>query len=213
MTWPIPLSDAQHDQLRAYEALLWDANQRVNLFARTTPREVLYPRHIAHSLTLLVREFAPGSDLVDFGTGGGLPGIPLAIARPDLAFTLVDSTRKKVDAVQAIARDLGLTNVDVWWGRAEVWTGTADYAVSRATAPLRDLWAWFRRARTASPLHPQGCWAPGLLCLKGGDLTAELRDAHKAYPALHIATYDLAEQTGDALFNEKVLLHVIAPGG
>lgn len=207
MTWPIPLSDAQHDQLRAYEALLWDANQRVNLFARTTPREALAKRHIAHSLTLLMREFTPGSHLVDFGTGGGLPGLPLAIARPELTFTLVDSTRKKVDAVQAIARDLGLANVDVWWGRAESWTGRADYAVSRATAPLRELWSWYTRARAPLTLIQQGCWMPGLLCLKGGNLSTELRDARKAFPALRIATFDLAGVTGEALFEEKVLLH------
>lgn len=207
MTWPLPLSDAQREHLRTYEALLWDANQRVNLIARTTPREVLASRHIAHSLTLLMREFPAGSHLVDFGTGGGLPGIPLAIVRPELTFTLVDATRKKVDAVQAMAKALGLTNVEVWWGRAETWTGKADYGISRATAPLRDLWTWFRRVRRpVGGLH-QDVWAPGLLCLKGGDLTAELRDAQRAFPELALTTFPLDTHTREPLFADKVLLH------
>lgn len=195
----------RNDLLDQYGRLLMEANAGVNLIARTTDPADVPLRHLAHSLTLARRGFPAGSTVVDFGTGGGLPGIPLAIAFPDVQFVLLDSTRKKVDAVADMARTLGLDNVTTYWGRAEAWEGAAHYAVSRATAPLRDLWRWFWRARQPGAAGPED-WAPGLLALKGGDLTSEIRALPRT--AGGVETHDLFEMTGETSFREKVLVHV-----
>jgi len=194
-------------RLDAYAALLLETNAHVNLIARSTDPAEVPVRHLAHSLTIARRPFPAGCCVVDFGTGGGLPGIPLAILRPDIEFVLIDSTRKKVTAVADMARTLGLANVTTHWGRAEAWDGKAHYAVSRATAPLRDLWRWFNRVRAPIEAAPED-WVPGLLALKGGDLSDEIRVLQKVRPASHVETHDLAAMTGEEMLAGKVLVHV-----
>lgn len=186
-------------------------NRTFNLISRDTEPYVA-DRHVRHSLILATRPFPPGVTVVDWGTGGGLPAIPLAIACPHLRVVAVDSVGKKVRAVQTMARRLGLNNVDAWHGRALAWPGQAPYSVSRATAPLRDLWTWHARVESEPPAPVEApsadVWPPGLLCLKGGDLTREIADLHAAFPGLVVEQAPLRPLLPDPYFAEKVLVTV-----
>ena len=198
------LTHSQRDTLARYADELARVNKQFNLVAPSTLRDA-ETVHIAHSLALRVRSFPEGATVVDWGAGGGLPTVPLAIAFPEARFVAVDSVGKKMEAVRLFARRLGLDNLEVWIGRAERYDGPAPhYAVSRATAPLADLWAWTERVREPLADVPEGAWAPGLLTLKGGDLDAEIR----ALPeGVHVERHALAELLG-AAFATKELLHV-----
>ena len=181
MTDPIAALDArQKDQLDRFAAELVRLNKRLNLVAPTTLRDGELERvHLRHSLALATKAFPPEATVVDWGAGGGLPTVPLAIAFPETRFVAVDAVGKKMEAVRTFARRLGLPNLEVWIGRAETYDGPAPHvAVSRATAPLADLWAWTSRviqplAEAPSP-EAAGVWQPGLLTLKGGDLAEEI---------------------------------------
>ena len=202
------LSDAQRAQLRKYERMLLRFNRRVNLVSPDTTH-AFRTQHLAHCLSLTVRGFPAGSTVVDWGTGGGLPAIPLAVACPEVTVAAVDSVGKKVRAVRTMARRLELANCYAWEGRAEDWTGTAHYSVSRATAPLVDLWRW--HTRVADPDAPErgaDDWPPGLLCLKGGDLSGEIAALHDAAPGAQVDRQSLQPLLGDDFFAEKVLLTV-----
>ena len=202
------LTEAQRGRLAAYREELLRFNRGLNLISRDSARDVDV-RHLRHSLTLARRSFPAGSTIVDWGTGGGLPGIPLAICFPDVTVHLVDAVGKKIRAVRAMARRLGLENVRPWHGRAEAWPGETTYSVSRATAPLVDLWTWHRRAaRPWTGDLPTDAWAPGLLALKGGDLTEE-RDALDArYPGLRVEIIPLDDGAADDGFADKKIVEV-----
>lgn len=188
------VSDNQKKQLVEYDALLREHNQQVNLVSRATAEES-WDRHVRHCLALTAKRFPKGASVVDYGSGGGLPGLVLAIAFPDTRFYLVDAVLKKVRAVDDMARRLGLDNVEAHHARAEKWKGPeggAAYAVSRATAPLWTLWRWFEPVRTAAePLD--GCWAPGLLTLKGGDLREEVAELKARRPQLRVRSTPVGE--------------------
>ena len=149
-----------------------DWNSKVNLVSRTDI-ENLYERHVLHSLAIakFIR-FKNESHVMDIGTGGGFPGIPLAILFPEVRFTLVDSIGKKIRVVEDVIQQLGLLNATAVCERAEKIEGTFDFVVSRATAPLGDLYKWSRTkiAKTQKNAIPNG-----IICLKGGDLTEELK--------------------------------------
>ena len=173
------------DRLDAYVGALVAANQRLNLMARSTTAEQVWGRHVRHCLVLARRRFPPGSVVVDWGTGGGLPGAVLAAWFPDVEFVLVDSIAKKCRALEEVLAAAKLDNARVWHGRAETFTEPFDYAVSRATAPLAALWSWSQsclRAGSPTPRStslraataPEGEWARGLIALKGGELADEL---------------------------------------
>ena len=207
-----PLTETQRTRLKELERLFLDLNQGLNLVSRQTAED-FERRHLLHSLCLAERSFPAGATVVDWGTGGGLPGLPLAIVFPETRFVLVDSTRKKIEAVATLARRLGLGNVEGWWGRAERWDGSAHYAVSRATAPLRDLWAWTQRVLTRTPEPPApGAWRPGLLTLKGGDLREEIRQQQRRFPETSIEVEPLRALAADAYFDGKVLVQVRRDG-
>jgi 16S rRNA (guanine527-N7)-methyltransferase len=203
--------DARHALLERYERLLLEKNAVVNLIARTTDPAEVRVRHIEHSLYIARRAFPAGARVVDFGTGGGLPGIPLAILFPDTEFFLVDSTRKKIQAVTEMVDALGLENVHAWWGRAEEWDGKAHYAVSRATASLADLWRWYSRVRVAWTEPDTGAWEPGLVCLKGGDLREEISRVARQRPDLRVVIEPIDQSAKGEIFEGKVLVHV-TPG-
>lgn len=209
MPWD-PLADLtthQREQLDAFAGELARVNRQVNLVSPATIPEA-QERHLLHSLTLAHRAFPPGATIVDWGSGGGLPAVPLAIRFPETQFVAVDAVRKKTEAVRLFARRLGFANLDVWNGRAETWDGAAHYAVSRATAPLADLWGWFARVRQPLARVPPGYWAPGLVCLKGGDLADEIAALHRVFPDLTVAKTPLLGLLGKPYFADKAIVHV-----
>ncbi|RPH37180.1 16S rRNA (guanine(527)-N(7))-methyltransferase RsmG [bacterium] len=189
------LEDRQVDLLRRYVDLLRGWNARVNLISRRDEENIWWS-HILHSLSFLFfLQPGQGMRLLDLGTGGGLPGIPLAILRNDLHIVLLDSIRKKTAAVQEMAEQLPLTNVRVETGRAEEvssksgFSGAFDIVVARAVAPLEDLVRWSRPLLRGTKgkevphrlAHPAGrsLSTPLLVALKGGDLSEEVRRAQQ----------------------------------
>ena len=208
MTLPA-LTDAQTALLDAYAAELARVNRAVNLVAPKTVRDIP-ERHVRHSLALAVRPFPAGAVVVDWGSGGGLPAVPLAVCFPEATFVAVDAVGKKTEAVRLFARRLGLANLSVWNGRAEAYAGPPPtHAVSRATAPLADLWRWFEAARIPfdGPL-PDAAWPPGLACLKGGDLADEVAALHAAFPDVRVEQTGLGGILG-AAWADKALVSVV----
>jgi 16S rRNA (guanine527-N7)-methyltransferase len=193
-------SPAQIQQLAALGDLYRDWNARINVISRKDI-DSLYTKHILHSLAIAAAfPIKPGSDVVDIGTGGGFPGIPLAIFFPNTRFHLVDSIGKKIKVVEAVSQATGLTNITTRYGRAEeIKDRKFDLAVSRAVAPLKELWTWARPLlRKAAPGAPSG-----LICLKGGDLAAEISDSGTRPRIMEIhELFSLDE------FREKYLLQV-----
>lgn len=213
--WTHPLVSLSSDQqalLEAYEQHLLAFNKHINLISRSDTAH-FRRRHLWHCLSLGMRRFPSGASVVDWGTGGGLPGLPLAILFPDTAFHLVDATGKKVQAVRHMARTLGLQNVHPWHGRAEHWPGEAHFAVSRATAPLTSLWSWFERVRVPLPADKGArYWPPGLICLKGGDLSDETADLKQSYPAVLIDQHPLYPALSASYFKSKSILVIRSVG-
>lgn len=205
------LTPVQRQQLNAYSEMLRRFNDRVNLISPDTEAE-FETRHLLHCLTLSRRDFPVGATVVDWGTGGGLPAIPLAIRYPDVTVVGIDSVGKKVRAVRTMARRLDLGNCFAWKGRAEDWEGEAHYSVSRATAPLATLWQWHRRV--AVPLETSRDddeWAPGLLALKGGDLRSEIEALRADDPSANLERHPLQALLGrNGFFGEKGILAVRA---
>lgn len=201
------LSEEQVQKLSAYESLLQQFNRRLNLVSPESAENVRV-EHTRHSLCLTRRRFPDGASVVDWGTGGGLPAIPLAIAFPNITVYAVDSVGKKVRAVRTFARRLGLDNVFGWNGRAEEWDGTAHYSVSRATAPLVDLWAWHRRVVEDIPAHGADTWPPGLICLKGGDLSAEIQQLHHKTDDVAVVEEGIYPLLGNDHFRNKKIVNV-----
>lgn len=178
------------EQQARFEALLplyetWNA--RINVLSRKETPEQWRLHHILHSLSIArFITFKPGSTVMDLGTGGGFPGIPLAIMFPETSFYLVDSIGKKIKVVQAVVEALGLTNVRAGQVRAEAVTERFDFVVSRAVAPLSDLAGWIDGKFKPVSRH---ALPNGLICLKGGDLTAELAPFGRRVQVQPIADY------------------------
>lgn len=197
----------QLDCLSAYERLLSQANRRLNLISRASTGGIR-TRHVAHSLAISMRGFPAGAQVVDWGTGGGLPGIPLAIRFPDVTFHLVDSIYKKTRKVESFCEELGLRNVFVHRLRAEDWTEPIDYAVSRATAPLVSLWQWTQAVLRETRAPAETDWPSGLLALKGGDLREEIAVLERAFPDVAVGRTSIYAETGIAELKEKYVLNV-----
>lgn len=167
----------QLEQLRMLEEVYLDWNTRINVISRKDT-DGLYEKHVLHSLSIAALcEFQKGQQVLDLGTGGGFPGIPLAIFFPETEFLLVDSIAKKLKVVDAVAEAIGLKNVKTRHTRAEEIKGQKfDTVVSRAVAPLGDLWKWSKPLiRKNKELSPEN--VNGLICLKGGDLAQEISDS------------------------------------
>jgi 16S rRNA (guanine527-N7)-methyltransferase len=179
-------SPVQLSQYAALQDLYKEWNAMINVISRKDI-ESLYERHVLHSLAIAATfDFRPGMEIIDLGTGGGFPGIPLAIYFPEVSFVLVDSTAKKLKVVDAVASALDLKNVTTRHSRIEdIRNRKFDFVVSRAVAPLKDLWSWSRpllktrKAQTGDPEQQDApeSHAPGLICLKGGDLAAEIQES------------------------------------
>jgi 16S rRNA (guanine527-N7)-methyltransferase len=179
-----PVDDETLLCLRKYAGLLLYHNKVVNLISRKD-EENIWPDHILHCTRLLFhKKFPTGARVLDLGTGGGLPGIVFAIFNPSLRITLLDATRKKIDAVQSIVDDLGLLNVTTVWGRAEEvgrksgYAGEMDIIVARAVGPLNRLVKWsilfLRHAEGVRQTDPAILPVPSLVAFKGGDMHKEL---------------------------------------
>ena len=199
------LQPGQLVQLAAFEEEILRLNRRHNLISRASEEEIGV-RHLRHCLALTRKRFPEHATVVDWGTGGGLPAIPLAIAFPQIQVWAVDAAQKKVLAVQAMKRRIGLPNLQVWLGRAEEWPGTAEYSVSRATAPLATLWRWHEKSCAAARAGRSDEWCPGLLCLKGGALDEEIAELHAKRPTVTVEIVPLESLFAESYFARKVIV-------
>lgn len=172
-------SEFSEKQIRQFEDLkpmYEEWNAKINVISRKDI-DNFYERHVLHSLSIAcIEDFAPGSRIIDIGCGGGFPSVPLAIFFPEVEFVAVDSINKKLVVLMEIAKAIGLENITCKHSRAEDIKGTSfDFAISRAVAPLKELWHW------AKPLiHRSGNEEikSGLICLKGGDLAQEISESN-----------------------------------
>ena len=164
------LTDEQHRQFAMLDALYRDWNAKINVISRKDI-DNLYEHHVLHSLAIAKAiNFRPGTRILDFGTGGGFPGVPLAIMFPDCHFKLIDGTGKKVRVAQEVAAAIGLKNCQAEHLRGEDEKGKFDFVVSRAVMPLPDL---VKIVRKNIERRQQNAMINGVLCLKGGELQAE----------------------------------------
>jgi 16S rRNA (guanine527-N7)-methyltransferase len=166
----------QLEQFYALKDLYTQWNDKINVISRKDI-ESLYEKHVLHSLAIATTfDFVPGTKIIDIGTGGGFPGIPLAIFFPEVEFLLVDSIAKKLKVVDGVANALQLKNITTRWSRVEDLKEKLyfDFAVSRAVAPLKDLWKWALPVVKKTGINEM---ANGLICLKGGDLHQEISES------------------------------------
>ena len=193
------LTDAQLDQLDAIAQTVWDWNQRINVISRKDPEVML--RHVLHSLGIAkVMQFEPGSRVLDVGTGGGFPGLPLAVLHPETEFVLCDSIGKKIKVVQAAANAAGLNNVTAIHARAEDVEGSYDFVVSRAVTRMAGFLSWLDGKIAPDSKHDL---PNGVLYLKGGDLTEELSEVEASCQVTPLATW-----FADPFFETKQVVHV-----
>ena len=193
------LSDNQILQFQKLQGLYEDWNAKINVISRKDIDE-LYTRHVLHSLGIAkIIEFRPGSKIMDVGTGGGFPGIPLAILFPEVDFYLIDVIAKKIRVVNEVAAGLGLKNVKAEQKRAELVKQEFDFIVSRAVTNMPDFVKWVDDKVAKKQNHEL---ANGILYLKGGDLTEEL----KAFPKA--TEYNLSDFFTDEFFETKKVVHL-----
>ena len=193
------LSENQILQFQKLQGLYEDWNSKINVISRKDIDE-LYTRHVLHSLGIAkIIEFRPGSKIMDVGTGGGFPGIPLAILFPEVDFYLIDVIAKKIKVVNEVAAGLGLKNVKAEQKRAELVKQEFDFIVSRAVTNMPDFVSWVDDKVSKKQNHEL---ANGILYLKGGDLTEEL----KAFPKA--TEYNLSDFFKEEFFETKKVVHL-----
>ena len=194
------LTETQRTQFAALYDLYLDWNSKINVISRKDITN-LYEHHVLHSLGIAkYTQFAPGTTIMDLGTGGGFPGIPLAILFPEVKFHLVDSIGKKVRVAHEIAQAVGLKNVDACHIRGEEERGMYDFIVSRAVMPLPDLVKIVRK--NISRKHSNSI-ANGIICLKGGNLDEELRPFRNVVEKTELSTFFREDW-----FKEKYLVYL-----
>jgi 16S rRNA (guanine527-N7)-methyltransferase len=199
-------TDFTETQLKQYEALkdlYKEWNQKINVISRKDI-DHFYEHHVLHSLAIAAQfNFPDGYRIMDLGSGGGFPGIPLAIFFPMVHFYLVDSINKKLKVVEEIAAEINLKNITVQHTRAEeIKDQKFDVAVSRAVAPLKDLWYWSKPLLIKKPVD-QPKKITGLICLKGGDLGKEISESR-----LHPNIWQINKIFEEDFFKEKYILLV-----
>ncbi len=194
------LTGVQLGQLAMLDELYRDWNAKINVISRKDI-DNLYEHHVLHSMAIArMVNFRPGTRILDFGTGGGFPGIPLAILFPECHFKLIDGTGKKIQVAQAVCDAIGLKNCQPCHLRGEDEKGRYDFVVSRAVMPLADLQKLVRKNLVKGG---QNALPNGILCLKGGDLQAELQ------PFRHIVeTAELSQWFKEEWFKEKYVIYL-----
>lgn len=201
-----PLSQLQKERFLALDALYREWNAQINVISRKDIDSV-YSHHVMHSLAIgryiynvpgLLEKFSKGT-VLDLGTGGGFPGIPLAILFPEAGFTLCDSVGKKTIVADAVVKALELENTHVVNARAESLPGQFDFVVSRAVASLQDFYPWVR-----------GKFREGILYLKGGDVNPEISAIMEKYRLAKgsVTTWPVSSWLPDPYYDGKLLLHI-----
>lgn len=193
------LTDIQLKQFKALQGLYEDWNSQINVISRKDI-EALYLRHVLHSLSIAkLIQFKSGSKILDIGTGGGFPGVPLAILFPDVTFHLVDSINKKLKVVNGVSDSLGLENIYTTHARAESIQGHYDFIISRAVTNMTDFVGWIKNRVAKKSVHSI---KNGILYLKGGDLSEELKPFTKA------TQYDLNTYFEEDFFETKKIVYL-----
>ncbi len=194
------LTTRQQEQLAKLDLLYREWNEKINVISRKDIDQ-LYERHVLHSLAIAKYiRFAPGTSIMDVGTGGGFPGIPLAILFPETNFLLVDSIAKKIKVVEEVSQSLGLSNVSAQQNRAEKVDGQFDFVVSRAVTAFPKFVALIRRKISN---RQQNSLENGVLYLKGGDFLDELEPFKN-----QVQVYPLSELFDEEFFETKKLIHL-----
>lgn len=193
-------TEQQIAQFAALDDLYTEWNAKINVISRKDI-ESIYLHHILHSLSIAaIADFQPGTAIIDIGCGGGFPGVPLAIFFPQVKFHLVDSIAKKLKVVEAVCEGANIKNITLQHTRAEdIKNRKFDYAISRAVAPLKDLWKW------SAPLLKKDHSKPlpnGLICLKGGDLAQEIFES-----GLRPKMMSIYKIFPEVYFQEKFVIH------
>lgn len=192
------LTEKQIEQFGKLEDLYHEWNEKINVISRKD-MESLYEKHILHSLGIAkVMEFAPGTRVLDIGTGGGFPGIPLAILFPETEFTLIDSIGKKITVVQAVAEGVELQNVNAVHGRAEKLKEKFHFVVSRAVTQMPEFLKWLKGKFEKEQFNPKH---NGILYLKGGDLAEELA-------GIRCEIFNLKNYFDEEFFDTKKVVYV-----
>jgi 16S rRNA (guanine527-N7)-methyltransferase len=200
----------QIEQFKALEELYKEWNAKINVISRKDI-DSLYEKHVLHSLAIAATFNLPsGTEIIDIGTGGGFPGVPLAIFFPEVKFHLVDSINKKLKIIEVVKEAIGLTNVTTQHTRAEeIRNKKFDFAVSRAVAPLKELWSWSKPLLKNGRYEVKGgddetiVYQSGLICLKGGDLGQEISESGTRPRSVEISTLFKEDY-----FKEKYILYV-----
>lgn len=196
-------TEKQLQQYTALKGLYEEWNQKINVISRKD-MDHFYEHHVLHSLAIATQfDFPNGYNIMDLGAGGGFPGIPLAIFFPEVHFCLVDSINKKLKVAASIADSIELKNVTVWHTRAEdISNKKFDVVVSRAVAPLKDLWHWSKPLLHKKPVD-QPKKITGLICLKGGDLSGEIAESgHRP------KVWEISKIFEEDFFKEKYILQI-----
>ena len=194
------LSQRQKEQFNNLDALYREWNAKINVISRKDI-DNLYEHHVLHSMAIArIVRFKPSTSILDFGTGGGFPGIPLAILFPECRFRLIDGTGKKVNVAAEIAKAIGLENVEAIHQRGEEEKGKFDFIVSRAVMPMPDL---VKIVSKNISRKQHNSIANGILALKGGNLSAELKPYHKIVEVTPISQF-----FDEEWFREKSVIYL-----
>ncbi len=198
-------NEKQLQQFAALKQLYTEWNEKINVISR---KDMLnfYEHHVLHSLAIATQfDFPDGNEIIDIGTGGGFPGIPLAIFFPEVNFHLVDSINKKLKVVNEVANAIGLSNISTQHTRVEdIKDKKFDLVISRAVAPLNDLWFWSRPLLKKRPVD-QPKKISGLICLKGGDLSKEISES-----GVRPKVWEVEKIFEEEFFKEKYILYATA---